>query len=100
MDENEYRIIGIIYAILGVELFFFLIFNESVLRGLFDVGIYFSWCSFLLSSFSVVGSLVLAFFGVILVVRGGVWVARVSGVLFVFLLLMFVGSIPAIAYVL
>jgi len=47
----------------------------------------------------VVGSLVLAFFGVILVVRGGVWVARVSGVLFVFLLLMFVGSMPAIAYV-
>jgi len=100
MDENEYRIIGIIYAILGVELFFFFLFNESVLRGEFDVGIYFfSWSSFLLFSFSVVGSLVLAFFGVILVVLGGVWVARVSGVLFVFLLLMFVGSIPAYAYV-
>ena len=99
MGENEYRIIGIIYVILGVELFFFFIFNESVLRGLFDIGIYFSWYGFLLSLFSVVGSLFLALFGVILVIRGGVWVARVSGVLFVFLLLMFVGFMPSIAYV-
>ena len=41
---------------------------------------------FVIALVMVLGSLVLALFGLVLVVRGGVWVARVSGVLCFFLL--------------
>jgi len=105
MDENEYRIMGIIYAILGVELFFFFIINESVLGMLFDTWIWVSpgtfwgyFLIFIIALVMVVGSLVLALFGVILVVRGGVWVARVSGVLFVFLFIMLVDLVTPVVF--
>ena len=97
MGESEYRTLGSVYVMLGVWFSVYFLLNRAVSVTLFDsrflgllgenVGIL---LLFLLFLSMVVGSFVLLLFGFVLVVRDGVWIARVSGFLFVFLLLSYI----------
>ncbi len=97
-SEHEYRIFGAIYVILGVWLGIYFLLNRVVRVMLFSglisgrMGGYLGFILlFVMVLAMVVGSFVLALFGVVLVVRGGVWVARVSVVLGIFLLVCYFG---------
>lgn len=89
--ENKYRFIGVLY--LGLGIWFFIIFslNEGVQNMVYNVSYYRRALSYgipevhLLIFSTVVGSVVLSLLGIILMVRGGLRVSRVSGILFGFL---------------
>ena len=92
MDEskNEYRTFGVVYVIIGIFFFFYFSFAFTDIQLLGSVWRFFPLESYFLVSFlfmfTFFGSLALVVFGFILVVSDVVWVARVSGVLFVILL--------------
>ena len=87
MGENEYRTLGGVYVIVGILLFSFFLSNENAHFFLFLLfkGLMFSLGEIMMFGLPVlvlmVGSLGLALFGFVLVVRGGVRVARFSGFL-------------------
>ena len=101
-NKKYYQTMGILYMFLGTMFFFYFLFNENVRSMLFSVANYYSWWVnsrlFALPLFLGIGSLVLMVLGLVLVVRGGVWVARVSGVLLGFLLIILFGLQPSIGY--
>ncbi len=97
-DKNEYRLLGAVYLILGLWFGLYFLLNRVVSVMLFSgliwgpMGGYFGFILlFVLVLSMVVGSFVLSLFGVVLLVRGGVWVARVSGVLGIILLFCYFG---------
>ncbi|MHA1350799.1 MAG: hypothetical protein ACTSSC_11765 [Promethearchaeota archaeon] len=97
MGESEYRTLGLVYVMLGVWFSVNFLLNRAVNFMLFSglilgpMGAYFGFILlFVLFLSIVVGSFVFVVFGVVLLFRGGVWVARVSGFLFVFLLLSYI----------
>jgi len=101
MSKNYYHTKGTLYMFLGTMFFFYFIFNETINFMLFSFEYYYSWVNFLffaLTLLIVVGSLVLMVLGLVLVVRGGVWVARVSGVLLGFLSFILIELQPSIGY--
>ena len=97
MGKSEYRTLGSVYVMLGVWFSVYFLLNRAVSFILFSglilgpMGAYFGFILlFVLFLSIVVGSFVFVVFGVVLLVRGGVWIARVSGFLFVFLLLSYI----------
>ena len=102
MDKSYYQTIGTLYMFLGFIFFFAFLFNEKVLSVFFSVKNYYPWWAnflfFALPLFTVVGSLVLVVCGLVLVVRGGVWFARISGVLFCFLSISWFGLQPSFVF--
>jgi hypothetical protein len=97
-NENEYRTFGVLYVTLGIFFSVYFLLNEGIRFALFDsrilgnlgtIGGFF--LIFVIALVIVVGSLVLALFGLVLIVRGGVWVARLSGVLCAFLFICYFG---------
>jgi len=101
-NKKYYQTMGILYMFLGTMFFFYFIFNETVRFMLFSFEYCYSWGLnfrlFALPLLIVVGSLVLMVLGLVLLVRGGVWVARVSGILLCFLSIILIGLQPSIAY--
>jgi len=102
MSKRYYQTIGTLYMFLGTLFFFYFLFNESVSSMLFRVEYYYPWWLIFLrfgsSLFLVVGSLNLVVLGLVLVVHGSVWAARVSGVLLGFLFIILIGLQPSIVY--
>lgn len=102
MSKNYYQTMGILYMFLGTMFFFYFIFNEKINFMFFGVENYYPWWVnfrlFAVPLFIVVNSLVLMVLGLILLVRGGVWVARASGVLLGFLLIILIGLQPSYFY--
>ena len=102
MSKRYYQTIGTLYMFLGFIFFFAFLLNEKVRSMFFSVKNYSLWWGnflfFALPLFTVVGSLVLVVCGLVLVVRGGVWVARVSGVLFCFLSISWFGLQPSLVF--
>jgi hypothetical protein len=89
---------GAAYVILGIWFSVYFLLNEGIRFFLFDsrflghmgtIGGLF--LIFVIVLVMVIGSLVLALFGLVLIVHGGVWVARVSGVLCFFLVICYLG---------
>ena len=103
MSKNYYQTMGTLYMFLGTMFFFYFLFNERVRLMLFRIGYYYSWqvnfLCFGLSLFLVVGSLNLVVLGLVLLVQGSVWVARVSGVLLGFLFFILIELQPSIVYI-
>lgn len=84
MGENAYRTLGAVYVIIGILSISFFLSDELVRYFLFErrhYVFYYYIFTFVLPLVMLVGSFILALFGIILVVRSDVWVARVSGVL-------------------
>ena len=101
MSKNYYHTKGTLYMFLGAE-FFFIFIYQSVLKIFSHSWTFFTpmesiW--FFPLGLAVPGSLVLVVLGLVLVVRGGVWVARVSGVLLGFLLIILFGLQPSYVYI-
>ena len=100
MSKRYYQTIGMLYMFLGTMFFFYFIY-QSVLRIFSRSWIYITpvesiW--FFPLCLAVLGSLALMVLGLVLVVRGSVWVARVSGVLLGFLFFILIGIQPSIVY--
>ena len=102
MSKHYYQTMGMLYMFLGTMFFFYFIFNETINFMFFGVENYYPWGVnfrlFALPLFIVVNSLVLMVLGLVLLVRGGVWVARASGVLLGFLLIIFIELQPSYFY--
>ena len=105
MSKKYYQTIGTLYMFLGTMFFFYFIY-QFVLKIFSRSWIYIQlditpvesiW--FFPLCLGLLGSLVLMVCGLVLVVRGGVWVARVSGVLLVFLSFILIGIQPSIVYI-
>jgi len=89
---------GVLYVIFGIFFSVYFLLNTGIRRTLFNTWILVPpgafWVFlliFIIVLVMVVGSFVLVAFGFVLVFRGGVWVARLSGVLCVFLLICYLG---------
>jgi len=82
---------GVLYVILGLWFCFFFSYitiDIQLTSGIWRFGPYgISFPLFILSMVSLYGSLILVLFGLILLLRGFVWVACVSSIMFIFLLL-------------
>ena len=92
--SNEYRLYGVLYVFLGFWFnfnFFFMMPGPQLSRpNWFVIRNEYYLLVFLIIFIGWLGSFVLSLFGVILLVRGGMRVARVSGGLYVFLLICYV----------
>ena len=97
-SENEYRTLGAVYVILGCCFGVYFLLNPGIRRVLFGYwlsvpsGAYLGFI--LISVFvfvMVIIPFVLVLFGIVLMVRSDVWVARVSGILCIFSLICYVG---------
>jgi len=104
MSKRYYQTIGTLYMFLGTMFFFYFIY-QFVLKIFSRSWIYIQlditpvesiW--FFPLCLGLLGSLVLMVLGLVLVVRGGVWVARVSGVLLGFLSFILIGIQPSYFY--
>ena len=90
MGENEYRVFGVVYVILGLWFCFFFSYITIDIQlssytwrfGPFGL----SFPVFIVSMVALYGSMILVLFGFILLVNDGVWIARVSSILCIFLL--------------
>lgn len=100
MSKSYYQTIGTLYMFLGTMFFFYFIY-QWVLKIVSRSWYYFTpmesiW--FFPLFLALLGSLVLMVCGLVLVVRGGVWVARVSGVLLGFLFIILSGLQPSFIF--
>ena len=89
-SKHEYRLFGVMYVILGLCFFFFFSYitiDFQLSSHIWRIGPFgISFPVFILSMVALYGSLILVLFGFILLVRCGVWVARFSSILCIFLL--------------
>ena len=98
MGEKEYRLYGVVYVIFGIFFYVYFLLDKGVRGVLFGYWIYppsprnyFTiLLIFIFTLGMVVGSVVLALFGYVLAIRGGVRVARFSRAMFVILLIYFI----------
>jgi len=83
--QKKYRNLGVVYVIIGILSLAYFLSNELFRHWLFGVHNYVMFFGyflmFIVPSFMLVSSFCLALFGLVLGVRGGVWIARISGVL-------------------
>ena len=88
--KNEYRLFGVMYVILGLwfcVFFSYITIDFQLSSYTWRIGPFgISFPVFILSMVALYGSMILVLFGFILLVRCGVWVARVSSILCIFLL--------------
>ena len=90
-NKNEYRIFGAMYVTLGLWFCFFFSYITTDIHLSSSVWQFgpsrLSFPVFIFSFVALYGSLLLVFFGFILLVRDFVWVARFGGILCVYSLL-------------
>jgi len=98
MSEKEDLNFGWVYVILGILFCTYFLINMGIRFAYFDSWVivspwgYLGFFEFFVIFFvMVLFSLVLVVFGLVLVAHGEVWVARLSGVLCVFLLICYLG---------